>query len=79
MLIVLSELSLQFARDLAHNVSNLNGTLRRFHLGMTGSLAVKGVPRVQYVNSRNTDDEWPPKYWKVSRPAYLLYASLQAR
>lgn len=43
----------------------MNGTLHRFHLGMTGSLAVKGVPRVQYVNSHNADDEWPPKYWKV--------------
>lgn len=68
----------------------------RFHLGMTGSLAVKvcmtasfhswqslalpscsvgklqllwhpqGVPRVQYVNAKAADDEWPPKYWKVT-------------
>ncbi|KAK9826769.1 hypothetical protein WJX81_007673 [Elliptochloris bilobata] len=37
-----------------------------FHLGMTGSLAVKGIPRVQYVNATNANDEWPPKYWKIT-------------
>ena len=56
----------------------MNDTLHRFHLGMTGSLAVKGVPRVQYVNSRNADDEWPPKYWKVLQPANLHPGALQA-
>ena len=25
----------------------------------------QGVPRVQYVNAKAADDEWPPKYWKV--------------
>lgn len=26
----------------------------------------QGVPRVQYVNAKAADDEWPPKYWKVT-------------
>ncbi len=35
---------------------------------MTGSLMVKGIARVQYVNAAAATDEWPPKYWKARSP-----------
>ena len=35
---------------------------------MTGSLVVKGIARVQYVNAAAATDEWPPKYWKARSP-----------
>jgi len=37
-----------------------------FHFGMTGSLAVRGVGRVQYVNSGPIDNAvWPPPFTKL--------------
>jgi formamidopyrimidine-DNA glycosylase len=36
------------------------------HFGMTGSLAVKGVGRIQYVNAGEVDDSvWPPPFTKM--------------
>ncbi|KAI8921238.1 DNA glycosylase/AP lyase [Powellomyces hirtus] len=34
------------------------------HLGMTGSVRIKGEPGLEYMDFSTEDDNWPPKYWK---------------
>lgn len=42
------------------------GPALTLHFGMTGSLAVRGAPRVQYVSARPAGDSaWPPPFTKL--------------
>ncbi|KAJ3106859.1 hypothetical protein HDU96_008071 [Phlyctochytrium bullatum] len=34
------------------------------HLGMTGSVRVKGKPGLKYMDFKTDGDEWPPRFWK---------------
>ena len=38
------------------------------HFGMTGSFVVRGVAPLQYQEFRVHDEEWPPRFAKVSQP-----------
>ena len=40
--------------------------------GMTGSLVVKGVAAARYKTFVVDEEEWPPRFWKVSLNNFVI-------